>query len=123
MGVIILDVDRDGRQDIYVGNDSMGNFLFHNRGAGKFEEIGVLSGLASNYDGRTQATMGIAIGDVDRNGYPDFFTTNFSSDTNTLHLNLGRTLFDDRTSQFGLSHHSTRSETCGTRSTRGRTFG
>jgi len=103
MGVIILDVDRDGRQDIVVGNDSTANFLFHNRDKWKFEEIGVISGLASNFDGRNQATMGIAVGDVDHNGYPDFFTTNFSSDTNTLHLNLGRALFDDRTSQYGLA--------------------
>jgi hypothetical protein len=103
MGVVMLDVDRDGKQDIYVGNDSTANFLFHNLGQGKFEEIGVISGLASNYDGRNQATMGIAVADVDGNGHADFFTTNFSSDTNTLHLNLGRTLFDDRTSQFGLA--------------------
>jgi hypothetical protein len=103
MGVVILDVDRDGRQDIYVGNDSTANFLFHNLGDWKFEELGVTSGIAANFDGRNQATMGIAVGDVDANGYPDFFTTNFSSDTNTLHVNLGRGLFDDRTSQFGLA--------------------
>ena len=103
MGVTILDLDLDGRQDIYVGNDSTANFLFRNLGGGKFEEVGVASGLAANYDGRNQATMGIAVGDVDGNGYPDIFTTNFSSDTNTLHLNLGGGLFDDRTSQFGLA--------------------
>ncbi len=103
LGVVVLDIDDDGRQDILVGNDSTENFLFHNLGRGRFEEIGVASGAASNYDGRSQATMGIAVGDIDGNGYADFFSTNFSSDTNTLHLNLGRRLFDDRTSQFGLA--------------------
>jgi hypothetical protein len=103
MGVLILDLDADGRQDIYVGNDSTANFLFRNLGEGKFREDGVASGLASNYDGRHQATMGIAVADVDGNGHADIFTTNFSSDTNTLHLNLGGGLFDDRTSQFGLA--------------------
>jgi hypothetical protein len=103
LGVVVLDFDGDGKQDIYVGNDSTRNFLFHNVGEGKFEEIGVVSGAAANYDGRTQASMGIAIGDVDGNSHPDLFTTNFSSDTNTLHLNLGRLLFDDRTSQYGLA--------------------
>lgn len=103
LGVVILDLDRDGKQDIFVGNDSSPNFLFHNLGQGRFEEIGVRAGVAANYDGRNQATMGIAIGDVDGNSYPDLFTTNFSSDTNTLHSNLGRVLFDDRTSQFGLA--------------------
>ncbi|MEE9294882.1 MAG: CRTAC1 family protein [Phycisphaerae bacterium] len=103
LGTVILDMDGDGKQDIYVGNDSTENFLFRNLGNGRFQDIGVVSGIASNYDGNTQATMGIAIGDVDANGSPDVFTTNFSSDTNTLHLNLGSGLFDDRTSQFGLA--------------------
>jgi len=103
LGVRIADFDQDGDQDIFVGNDSVENFLFRNRGDGTFDEYGVASGLAANYDGRPQATMGIALGDVDGNGYADLFSTNFSSDTNTLHLNLGKLLFDDRTSQFGLA--------------------
>ncbi|MHC5109173.1 MAG: CRTAC1 family protein [Planctomycetota bacterium] len=99
----MFDVDRDGHQDIFVGNDSNMNFLFHNKGDGTFEEIGLYSGIACNFDGATQATMGIAIADVNANSFPDAFTTNFSSDTNTLHLNLGNRFFDDRTSQFGLA--------------------
>jgi hypothetical protein len=102
LGVRIFDYDADGRQDIYVGNDSTENFLFHNLGGLRFEEIGVRAGCATNSDGATQATMGIALGDVDGNGFPDLFSTNFSSDTNTLHLNLGDGFFDDRTSQYGL---------------------
>ena len=103
LGVVIFDADGDGRLDIFVGNDSTENFLFRNFGGRKFKNIGVVSGIASNYDGGNQATMGIALGDVDGNGRPDVFTTNFSSDTNTLHLNLGKGGFDDRTSQFGLA--------------------
>jgi hypothetical protein len=103
LGVRVFDMDRDGRPDILVGNDSTRNFLFRNTGGLRFEEIGAVSGLASNYDGANQATMGIALGDVSGNGFPDVFTTNFSSDTNTLHLNLGKSWFDDRTSQFGLA--------------------
>jgi len=102
LSVVILDLDGDGRQDIFVGNDSMANFLFHNLGGARFEEIGRLSGVAANADGSEQATMGIGIADVDGNGSPDVFTTNFSGDTNTLQINLGENLFDDRTMQFGL---------------------
>ncbi len=104
LGVAILDFNADGRQDIFVGNDSMANLLFLNRGdsGAAFEEAGLHSGIASNLDGSNQATMGIAVGDVDGNGRPDVFTTNFSSDTNTLHLNLDGTFFDDRTTQYGL---------------------
>jgi len=103
LGVTIFDADGDGRLDIYVGNDSTENFMFRNLGRGKFKDVGTVSGIASNYDGGNQATMGIVVGDVDGNGFPDVFTTNFSSDTNTLHLNLAGKWFDDRTSQYGLA--------------------
>lgn len=103
LGVRLLDIDGDGRLEIFVGNDSTENFLFRRGPQGKWLNIGAISGVASNYDGGNQATMGIAVADVDGNGYPDLFTTNFSSDTNTLHLNLDGRWFDDRTSQFGLA--------------------
>jgi len=102
LGVAILDLTGDGRQDIYVGNDSDPNFLFVNEGDATFSEQGLFSGLAANMDGYFQATMGIGIADVDGNGRPDVFTTNFSSDTNTLHLNLDGSFFEDRTRAYGL---------------------
>lgn len=102
LGVAIFDADADGKLDILVGNDSTSNSFHRNRGEMTFEDTGAISGLAANFDGATQATMGIAMADVDGNGRPDVFTTNFSSDTNTLHLNLDGRFFDDRTSQYGL---------------------
>jgi len=101
LGVRMLDFDEDGRLDVFVGNDSTLNFLFHNVG-GRFEDVGLRSGIAANADGGAQATMGIGLADVDGNGRFDVFTTNFSHDTNTLHVNLDGRFFDDRTSQFGL---------------------
>ncbi len=102
LGLVILDFDHDGRQDIFVGNDSMANLLFRNLGGMRFEEAGGVSGLAANADGGEQATMGIAIADVDGNGFADVFTANFSSDTNTLQLNLDGRFFDDRSMQYGM---------------------
>ena len=106
LNLAIVDFDRDRRPDVFVANDSEPNSLLVNRsepGTGlRFEERGMASGVATNIDGAGQATMGIAIGDVDLNGFPDVFTTNFSSDTNTLHLNLDGRFFDDRTAQFGV---------------------
>ena len=102
LGVVILDFDGDARPDIYVGNDSKASFMFKGLGGGEFEEVGILGGIAFNEDGAGQATMGIAIGDVDANGLPDVFTTNFMYDTNTLHVNLGGMSFEDRTRQYGL---------------------
>ena len=107
LGVAIFDADCDGRQDIFVGNDSMPNFLFRNLGANKFEDVGTSSGIALNGDGAAQATMGIALADVNGDGKPDVFTTNFANDTNTLHISAKDGLFfSDRTSQYGLGQIS-----------------
>ncbi len=103
LGVVILDFDGDGRQDVFVGNDSQPNFLFHNVGPGRFEEIGMSSGIAVGEEGSGQATMGIAIGDVRGDGLPGVFTTNFMNDVNTLHVNVGGMQFEDRTKRYGLS--------------------
>ena len=102
LGAVILDFDGNGRQDIYVGNDSMANFLFMNQGDGTFVERGRLSGIASNIEGNNQATMGIAIADLSGNRLPDVFTSNFSSDHNTLHVNVGGGFFEDQTRRYGL---------------------
>ena len=106
LGAVILDTDQSGYPEIFVGNDSMANFLYRRTGAWTYRDDGVRSGIASNFDGNDQATMGIGIGDVTGNGYPDFFTTNFSSDTNTLHINRGDGFFDDRTRSWGLGQIS-----------------
>ena len=102
LNVAILDFTGDGRPDILVGNDSQDNNLFVAREPWRFTDEGLRSGIAVNGEGSAQATMGMAVADVDGNGRPDVFTTNFSSDTNTLHLNLDGRSFDDRTNQFGL---------------------
>lgn len=102
LGVVILDFDGDGRQDIYVGNDSTPNFLYINQGDLTFKEIGIKSGIALNIDGSDQSTMGIAIGDISGNGFADVFTTNFSNDSNTLHINKSGRFFDDETRRYGV---------------------
>lgn len=107
LGAVILDFDDDGRQDIYVGNDSMANFLFLGRSekgddGQLFREVGLSSGIAVSASGANQATMGIGIADITSNSLPDVFTTNFSSDMNTLHVNVGSGMFEDRTRQHGL---------------------
>ena len=106
LGVVILDLDGDGSQEVLVGNDSQGNFLFRRGADGRFTERGRESGLAFDEHGWGQATMGIAVGDVNDDGLPDVFTSNFMSDLNTLHVNLGELHFDDQTRRHGLGTES-----------------
>jgi enediyne biosynthesis protein E4 len=104
LGVVMLDFDDDGKQDVFVGNDSMPSFLWMNQGERRFANRALAAGLALNGEGEAQATMGIAVGDVNGDGRPDVFTTNFSDDTNTLRVSLPGTslAYDDRTRQYGL---------------------
>lgn len=98
--VVWCDFDNDGRPDIYVANDSMPNYLWHNVG-GRFEEIGLEAGCALSGDGQAQASMGIALGDYNNDGWLDLFVTNFSEDYSTLYRNRGGQ-FEDVTFAAGL---------------------
>ncbi len=96
------DFDDDGRLDLFVANDMTANLFFRNRGDLKFEEIGHAAGVASNADGGYQAGMGIACGDLDRDGRPDLAVTNFFGESTTFYRNLGGAMFADATAAVGL---------------------
>jgi hypothetical protein len=93
------DIDNDGDSDLYVSNDSTPNQLFVNQGDGTFDEMGFMSGLATNADGDFQASMGIDAADYDNDGRLDVFVTHFANDYSTLYHNAGELLFEDVTSQ------------------------
>ena len=102
LGVIAVDVDGDLDLDLYVANDSVENRLWLNRGDGRFDDGTLLSGTGVNQRGLTEAGMGLAAGDVDDDGDPDLFVTNFDDESNTLYRNDGDGLFADVTAQAGL---------------------
>ena len=77
LAVVILDLDDDGRPDIYVANDMKPAYLFHNQGGGQFIEKAELAGCARQPSGQLIAGMGIAAGDFDGSGRPSLFVTNF----------------------------------------------
>jgi hypothetical protein len=93
MGVVITDYDNDGRPDVFVANDSMPNFLFHNGGGMKFTETGLASGVAVGADGKTRAGMGIDAGDYDGDGTLDLVITNLDFEMHSLFRGLARGLF------------------------------
>lgn len=106
LNVLLVDFDGDARIDVLVGNDSAGNHVYRNattEDSGlSFEEIGFASGLATNVNGYEQATMGIAVTDLNDDGHPDIFSSNFSSDMNTMHVSLGDFTYQDATRQYGF---------------------
>ena len=102
LGVLFTDCDGDGYPDIYVANDVTPNFLYHNRGDGRFNEISLPANVAYGGEGKRQASMGLAWGDYDANGHPDIFVTHFESDYNTLYRNDGDGRFADVSSAAGL---------------------
>lgn len=106
LGVVIADFNHDSQPDIYVANDMEANFLFLNDGSGDFREAAVEHGCAVNGQGHLQASMGVAFGDYDRNGFPDLYLTHFSGDFNTLYANLGEAGFYDSTQETGLRRPS-----------------
>jgi enediyne biosynthesis protein E4 len=102
LGVVIADYDNDGRPDVFVANDTMPNFLFHNAGSLRFTEIGLASGIALAADGKARAGMGIDAGDYDGDGQLDLVITNLDFEMHTLRRGLGRGLFGDATTESGI---------------------
>lgn len=97
MGVVSFDYDQDGDFDVIVANDSQANFLFENLGDNRFEEVGLLSGLAYDFRGNSQASMGIEVGDFNNDGLFDLYMTSLTNEYSTHYRNLGGGLFEDAT--------------------------
>ncbi|MBA0085316.1 MAG: CRTAC1 family protein [Acidobacteria bacterium Pan2503] len=99
---VFVDVDDDGWLDLAVANDSVPRYLYHNLRNGTFEDASYLSGFALTNEGLAQASMGIAVGDYNRDGRLDFCLTTFSDDYKTLYRNDGEINFSDVTYRAGL---------------------
>jgi len=99
---VFVDVDDDGWLDLAVANDSVPRYLYRNRHDGTFEDLSYLSGFALTNEGLAQASMGIAVGDYNRDGRVDFAITTFSDDYKTLYRNDGDFNFADVTYPAGL---------------------
>jgi hypothetical protein len=103
LGLAIADYDRDGRIDFFVANDSMPEFLYHNKGDGTFEEVGLVSQVAVDMDGRTYAGMGADFADYNNDGWPDIVVTDLANQRYALYQNAGDGTFNYATPTAGLS--------------------
>lgn len=102
LGIALADYDRDGHVDLFVANDSMAEFLFHNKGDGTFEEVGLASQVAVDIDGRTYAGMGVDFADYNNDGLPDIVVTDLANQRYALYKNAGDGSFTYATSSAGL---------------------
>jgi len=97
MGLAFADYDDDGFLDVFITNDNQPNFLFHNRGDGTFEEVGLAAGVALLNSGQPVSNMGVDFRDYDNDGLPDIFVTDLNNETFPLFRNLGGGMFEDAT--------------------------
>ena len=102
LGVVLADLDGDGKIDIYVANDMRPAYLFHNQGNGQFIEKALFSGCGLGPSGENIAGMGVDAADIDGSGRQSLFVTNFHFKQNVLYRNAGGLLFDYWTHRSGL---------------------
>jgi hypothetical protein len=101
-GVVATDINNDGLMDLFVANDTVQNFLFLNRGHGKFEEIGLASGVAYSQEGRARSGMGVDSADFDQDGWQDLFVTNVDQEMYSIYRNRKDETFDDMAGPTGI---------------------
>ncbi len=100
MSATVADLDNDGLLDIYVANDAMENYYFRNLGEGRFENDGLIRGLAFGEGGQGVSSMGPTTGDVDRDGWVDVYVPDMGY--GCLMMNK-EGFFDDRTARAKLA--------------------
>ena len=101
-GVVATDINNDGLMDLFVTNDTVANFLFVNRGKGKFEEIATSAGVAYSNEGRSRSGMGIDSADFNEDGWMDLFVANLDREMFAIYQNNHDETFDDMALPTGI---------------------
>lgn len=109
MGVAVNDYDGDGFPDIFVANDGMEQFLFHNERGARFREVALEAGVALNDNAQSFAGMGAAFADYDNDGRPDLLVTNLALEKYALYRNEGAGQFAYASLTSGLAALTSRS--------------
>src|SRR3989440_3495561 len=102
-GAVATDVNNDGLMDLFVANDTMPNFLFINKGKGKFEEAGLAAGVAYSDAGKPRSGMGVDAADYDGDGWQDLFVANIDREFFSLYHNQKDLIFTDEPGEIGTA--------------------
>jgi hypothetical protein len=100
-GAVATDINNDGLMDLFVANDTAANFLFVNKGGGKFEEIGLPSGVGYSDSGSPRSGMGVDATDYDGDGWQDLFVANIDQELFSLYRNEKDLTFTDQAGEIG----------------------
>jgi hypothetical protein len=103
LSVAAADYDEDGWPDLFVANDGLNAYLYHNERNGTFKEIGLVSGMAVTAQGRVMAAMCISLGDYDNDGHLDLYVSDFQRSSDHLWHNEGKGLFDEVSDAAGIT--------------------
>ena len=94
-GAVATDANNDGRMDLFVANDTVPNFLFINKGGGRFEEAGLAAGIGYGASGKARSGMGVDAADYDNDGWQDLFVANIEQEFFSLYHNQKDLTFTD----------------------------
>jgi hypothetical protein len=103
LGVVATDVNNDGAMDLFVANDTVQNFLFVNRGKGRWEEIGLAAEVGFSANGTPRSGMGVDAGDINGDGRQDLFVANVDQEMFSLYRNDGNEFFSDVANFHGVA--------------------
>jgi hypothetical protein len=103
LGVVATDINGDGLMDLFVANDTVQNFLFANRGKGKWEEIALAAEVGFSMNGTPRSGMGVDAADVNGDGRQDLFVANVDQEMFSLYKNDGHEFFSDVAAGNGVA--------------------
>jgi hypothetical protein len=95
LGVVATDINNDGRMDLFVANDTVQNFLFANRGGGKWEEIALAAEVGFSENGQARSGMGVDAADLNNDGWEDLFVANVDQEMFSVYENARHENFRD----------------------------
>lgn len=103
LSVGAADYDNDGWPDLFVANDGLPAYLYHNEHGQSFKEIAAPSGMAFSTSGSLMAAMCISLGDYDNDGFLDLYISDFQGSSDHLWHNDGKGNFDEVSDEAGIT--------------------